>query len=317
VTDFSIIIPVRNDARRLADCLKSLRAAAQPGVEVIVADNGSVDDSPSVARRGGARLLELPDRNVSSVRNSAARSAQGSVLAFVDADHLVGTSWLSAARSCLQEADTGAVGAAYLPPPDGTWVQRMYGALRGQTVGRTETRWLGSGNMVVRRVAFEAVGGFDETLEACEDVDLCQRLRAAGWRVVADERLESTHLGDPPTLKALFKAERWRGRDNVRVSMRGGLTLRDFPSLAAPILALAAVIGAVVAIALAPAWGIKSFWIATTFLALGSVLPLLQAVRLSIRARGLRDLPASVVVAFVYTAARAAALVLPGRHHRR
>ena len=41
--------------------------------------------------------------------------------------------------------------------------------------------WLGSGNMAVRRSAFEEVGGFDTTLETCEDVDLCRKLRARGY----------------------------------------------------------------------------------------------------------------------------------------
>ena len=83
-----------------------------------------------------------------------------------------------------------------------------------------------SGNLAVKRTAFQAIGGFDAALEACEDVDFCQRLRRAGWRLVGDERLESVHLGDPPTLAALFRAERWRGRDNLRVSLRGPLDAR-------------------------------------------------------------------------------------------
>ena len=44
--------------------------------------------------------------------------------------------------------------------------------------------WLGSGNLAVSRTAFELVGGFDTSLETCEDVDFCHRLRAKGQRVV-------------------------------------------------------------------------------------------------------------------------------------
>src|SRR5205823_2418050 len=127
------------------------------------------------------------------------------------------------------------VGALCLAPPTGTWVQRTYGALRGRTKGRADVLWLGSGNMAIRRDVFEQLGGFDAALETCEDVDLCQRARDAGWRVVADERLENVHLGDPSTLSKLFMSERWRGGDNLRVSFRSSLTIRSMPSIIVPI----------------------------------------------------------------------------------
>ena len=98
-------------------------------------------------------------------------------LAFVDADHEIAPTWTKAAVASLAEDVDGAAGALCVPPPEGTWVQQMYGALRGRTRGRSEVTWLGAGNLAVRRTAFMQVGGFDATLESCEDVDLCHRLR--------------------------------------------------------------------------------------------------------------------------------------------
>jgi hypothetical protein len=317
VTDLSVVIPVRNDAVRLARCLASLGTPRDAAVELIVADNGSTDASSRVASQAGARVLSLPGHNVAWVRNTAARESAGPLVAFIDADHEVDGGWLTIARQSFDEADIGAVGAAYLPPEDGTWVQRMYGALRGRTIGRGPARWLGSGNMVVRLAAFDAIGGFDEGLEACEDVDFCQRLRAAGWRVLADERLRSTHHGDPPTLAALFRAERWRGRDNVKVSLRGGLSLRDVPSLAAPMLMLAAMLALVATPLLAYAFGLRGLWVAGAFVAAGLALPFLHAVRIAGRARAAGGLGQALAVALVYHSARALALVSPGGHHRR
>ena len=205
---FSIIVPVRDDATRLRRCLQSIRSNGLPGgtTEIIVADNGSRDDSPTVAADAGARVLSLPDLRVSALRNSAAAAASGDVLAFVDADHELAPGWMAAADDCMRDPAIAAAGALYVDPPAGTWVQQMYGALRGRTQGRHDTEWLGSGNMIVRKEAFERVRGFDVSLEACEDVDLCRRLRSAGFRIVADERLRSIHHGDPPTLRALFRA---------------------------------------------------------------------------------------------------------------
>jgi glycosyltransferase involved in cell wall biosynthesis len=195
---FSFVIPVLNDARRLATCLQSIRRnlSADGSVEIVVVDNGSIDGSPDVARRFGASVVVAEGR-VSELRNIGAARATGDVLAFVDADHEIGAGWLVAAREVLGKPRVGAVGATYRPPLHGTWVQQAYGQLRGHAAGQHEVDWLGSGNLAVWRHAFEQVGGFDISLEACEDVDLCQRIRAAGHRLVSDARLDTIHHGDP------------------------------------------------------------------------------------------------------------------------
>jgi GT2 family glycosyltransferase len=170
--------------------------------------------------------------------------------------------------------------------------------------------------MIVRRRAFEQVDGFDEHLEASEDVDLCQRLRAAGWQLIADERLKSTHYGDPLTLGALFRAERWRGRNNIQVSVRNGLTWRDLPSVLAPVIGIAAALVLAISPLLVWAFGVRALWAIAGVLAASLVLPTLTAIRMMMRARAIGAAPQALAVAFVYHAARAAALVAPGRHHR-
>jgi glycosyltransferase involved in cell wall biosynthesis len=168
----SFIIPVKNDARRLRRCLETIarNRSATFDLDVIVADNGSTDGSREVARVAGAGVLSLPGLRVSELRNRGAASATGTVLAFVDADHEIVPTWVASAIDALEEVGVGAVGALYSAPTHGSWVQGMYGALRGRTVGRHDASWLGSGNLAVGRDAFEAIGGFDASLEACEDV---------------------------------------------------------------------------------------------------------------------------------------------------
>lgn len=99
----------------------------------------------------------------------------------------------------------------------------MYDRLRRHQGGVRDTGWLPSGNLVVRTEVFRQLGGFDTSLETCEDVDLCQRLVAGGGRLMETDRMHSTHFGDPATLRALFFGELWRGRDNLKVSLRGPL----------------------------------------------------------------------------------------------
>ena len=163
----SFVIPVKDDADRLRHCLTTIAANAYPreAVEVIVADNGSTDASAQVAIEAGATVQHVPGCRVSEVRNRAAATASGAIIAFVDSDHEISRTWIDAAVDSLTEQRVGAVGALCRPPSNGTWVQRMYGVLRGRTVGRSDVEWLGAGNMAVSSEAFFSVGGFDQALE--------------------------------------------------------------------------------------------------------------------------------------------------------
>jgi GT2 family glycosyltransferase len=315
----SFIIPVRDDAARLKRCLGSITRDDMAGLsEILVVDNGSTDDSIAVSRAEGARVIVVPEGRVARLRNEGSSAARGDLLAFVDADHELGAGWLSAALETMQPPDVGAAGALYLAPRDGTWVQRMYGALRGRTVGRSEAHWLGSGNLIVRRKAFEALGGFDVTLESCEDVDLCERLRGAGWRLLADERLISIHHGDPASLTKLFRAERWRGRDNLTITLRHGLTLRDVPSVVVPVvIALSAGVAACAAIAVPFAGGRAVVVLAGS---VGAILAFCGLRGLRVAASGGARTFISLLQAFAvgatYELARAAAVVTRASHHR-
>ena len=233
----SFIVPVRNDAARLDLCLRSIRrnGQARDQIEIIVVDNGSVDESAAVARRHGARVLVVGQGSVARLRNEGARQASGEMLAFVDADNEIADGWVEAAVDCLQMPEVGAAGALYEAPPDGTWVQRAYGYLRGTPRDRREVIWLGSGNLAVIRAAFERLGGFDTSLDTCEDVDFCHRLRTHGLRVISDARLKSIHHGDPRTLGEVLTSERWRGRDNLRVTFRRPISWASVPSAIVPL----------------------------------------------------------------------------------
>jgi len=313
----SFVIPVRNDAVRLRRCLETIADNVFPGdrVEVIVADNGSTDGSDRVAREAGAVVLSLPGLRVGALRNRAARAARGDILAFVDADHEIDRRWIaSAVDAFAQQPWVGAVGALCHAPADGTWVERAYDAFRDHAPESREVHWLGSGNLAVRRKAFEEVGGFDESLEACEDVDLCRRLRARGHRIVADERLWNVHLGDPRTLDELFRKELWRARGNLKVSLRGPLALRDLPSVVIPVLQLGLAVALVVGIAAAPLGALPVAAVAAM-----SIVGLsgLRAARM-LRRTGARS-PGRVLrffaVALVYDLARALGLVARAQHH--
>lgn len=312
----TFVIPVRNDGVRLARCIASIHASAGAvPIRVLVADNGSTDDTVARARAAGAEVVELPGLRVGAVRNEAAQVAGSGLLGFVDSDHELGPGWIAAALDVMEDERVGGTGCVCHAPPGGTWVQRIYDALRGRPRGRQDVEWLGAGNMVVRADVFASLGGFDVSLEACEDADLCNRLRAAGWRLVSDERLENIHYGDPSTLGRLFKSELWRGRDNLRVTLRGPLTWRAMPSLLVPIANLVAIIGLLVSPLRAPALG--GLALGAPALVLGGTIAL-RSLRIfaALERRSLLDPWRALAVGATYEIARALALVWRAPHHR-
>jgi Glycosyl transferase family 2 len=302
----SFIIPVRDDAARLDECLRRIAEHVPAGgaVEIVVADNGSRDGSAAVARRFGATVVELPGFRVGELRNRAAAAACGRILAFVDADNEIGADWIPAALDALRTPRVGAVGAPYVPPTPSTWVQRLYDRLRRHPRGREAVDWLGSGNLAVRRDAFEAVGGFDATLETCEDVDLCRKLRTRGYVLLADERMRNVHHGDPQTLGQVFTGELWRGRDNVRVSLRPPLSRRTLASAIVPVVNLAAAAMVVVGL-LAHSRG--GLWLAAGSAALVLVMVALRA-SLMLRPSWTSEWARALAVAAAYEAGRALAI---------
>lgn len=314
----SFVVPVRNDAVRLETCLRSI-ARNSPNsehIEMIVVDNGSTDGSAEVARRFGADVLRIENVRVAELRNQGAGHARADVLAFVDADNEIAAGWVYAALECLRLPQVGIVGALYQAPVDGTWVQRTYGHLRGTPTGHHEADWLGSGNLAVSRAAFESVGGFDTTLETCEDVDLCHRIRARGFRIISDARLKSIHHGDPRTLLEVFSSERWRGRDNLRVSFRRPIAWSAVPSAILPIVQTVALgvgtLGLLTAL-LTPWVGLLLVGASLLGFAGATSLRVMRAARRSGPRRTVGML-AAFVVASVFDVARALALVSPAPH---
>jgi glycosyltransferase involved in cell wall biosynthesis len=314
----SFIVPVRNGRRTLARCLRSIAANDYPRdrVEIIVADNGSTDGSRDLGRAAGAIVLDLPNLSPAELRNRAAGVASGRVLAFVDADHEIASDWITSALDALSGQSVGAAGAQYHPPSPATWVQRGYDALRGHVTGRRDVEWIGSGNLAVWKSVFERIGGFEPALVTCEDVDFCRRLRATGFRIIADDRLHTTHFGDPRTLAELFRGELWRGRDNLRVTLRRPLSLRSLASLVVPAADLV-LIGAVTGAAV---WGGPQR-AALVAVASGAAILTFAALRTfaKLRASTLTaiELGQVLVVAAVHDVARAFALMFRARHTMR
>lgn len=311
----SFVIPVRNDAARLDRCLASIVRNEYPRnlVEIIVVDNESTDGSANAARAYGAIVIKSTGDSVAQHRNRGARAALGGIIAFADSDHEITGNWIGTAVDALSDPTVAAAGAPCLTQPSPNWVQEQYDGLRSRPVQREDVSWLGSGNLAVKRSVFERIGGFNTSLIACEDVDLCNRITATGFRIVADPGLRSIHFGDPRTLKALFYGELWRGRDNLRVTFAGPRTFRHLRSALIPIGVLGLLAATVVAIA-------TGYVLLALSCALAAITPAsIKAAYMRKRQmrRGPMAAAQALAVAVVFDLARALAILGGGSHRAR
>lgn len=233
----SVIIPAKNEEIHLGNCLQSLSDLDFPKdqYEIIVADNGSEDSTPGIARSYNARIVCVPAAGtIAAVRNAGAGQAKGEILVFLDADCTVAKDWLKKAEHYFHKKDIACFGSSPVIPENPTWVERAWFLVRECKEEVREREWQESTNMFVPKEIFEKVGGFNEKLTTCEDVDLSYRLAKFG-RILADKRIVAIHHRDPKTIKEFFLKEKWRGKSNYTGLLQHGLKMSELPSLLLPL----------------------------------------------------------------------------------
>lgn len=171
----SIIIPVLNEAPRLAAFLQKLRPLRQRGVRVVVVDGGSDDDTLVIAREHADLALTAP-RGRASQMNAGAAACPAEVLLFLhadtqlpaNADHLVRRAML--ARFGWGRFDVQIEGRS-----------AMFKVVA--TAMNLRSRWFGIATgdqaLFVRRSLFEGIGGFPD-IALMEDIELSRRLKSHG-----------------------------------------------------------------------------------------------------------------------------------------
>jgi mycofactocin glycosyltransferase len=192
----SIIIPVKDRAEDLRNCLNSLAQLDYPVArrEIIVVDDGSSDATPQVALELGAVLVNSGEvgGGPAAARNKGAAAASGEILAFIDSDCTASPQWLQELLPVFAEPEVAAVGGWVDGMHHSVPLDRYEAVMSSLNLGRRamtggaggDTFYLPSCNLLVRRVAFVAAGGFRAELHVGEDVDLTWRLRDAGRSIV-------------------------------------------------------------------------------------------------------------------------------------
>ena len=205
----SIVIPCFRQGRFLADAVGSALGQTEASVEVIVVNDGSDDDTETVARRFGDRIRYCRQANggLSAARNRGLAMATGPYVLFLDADDVLdprAVGWLVTAAAGREDV-LCVMGYAYfdgtrpvaadrpdgLPPRDGALEARLLTWNFGPPH-----------SYLCSRVMLAANGGFDETLDSrgCEDWDAWIRLVVAGATVVPVHEIGAHYRQHPDSM---------------------------------------------------------------------------------------------------------------------
>lgn len=243
----SIVVPVRNEERDLGSTLDALLTQQYPQsrFEILVVDGDSQDGTPALVagyaeRSASIRPLRNPRRGVAAGRNIGFRAARGELIVIVDGHSIVdGPRWLSKLASAFAETGADCVGYPQVLAVNGSSMQRAVALARASAVGRHPDSFnytAGSGfvpaygaAVAYRRAVFDVVGGFDESFDAAEDMELNYRVDRAGLRCFFTSAI-SARYQPRATSAALFR-QQWRyGRGRVRLwrKHRGTFALTTF-----------------------------------------------------------------------------------------
>ncbi|NUQ11911.1 MAG: glycosyltransferase family 2 protein, partial [Gemmatimonadaceae bacterium] len=179
----SVLIPCYQAAAYLGEALQSVFAQSRPPDEIIVVDDGSTDDTASVAREAGrgVRYQRQEHAGIAAARNRAVRLASHELVAFLDADDVWPPSSV-ADRLAVLETDPGLGGASglveqFISPELPDEVRRTLTFVPGASPARV------AGAMLLRRALFDQVGLFQARFRVGETIDWVARADAAGVRL--------------------------------------------------------------------------------------------------------------------------------------
>jgi GT2 family glycosyltransferase len=185
----SVVVCAYNAADTLDDCLNALTGLKYPDFEIILVNDGSKDATGEVARRhAGVRVIDIPNGGLSAARNVGLDAATGEIVAYTDADTRADEDWLTFLVQPFINSDVVASGGPnVVPADDPPMAQSIARAPGGPTHVLLDDRiaeHVPGCNMAFRREALLAIGGFNPIyLRAGDDVDVCWRLQAKGWRI--------------------------------------------------------------------------------------------------------------------------------------
>jgi glycosyltransferase involved in cell wall biosynthesis len=226
--DLSFVIPCLNEQDSIRQTLLDIKrnVPSELSYQIIVVDNGSVDQTVVIAEELGARVLIRPKVSVSELRNIGVSNAMGKLVVFIDADISLTEEWKNHIFKYYKNAinDKTVYGSNCTPTGNegilnSCWFSPM--------AAKVNTSYVATGHMIISKSHFEKIGGFDPQLKTGEDYEFSQRARGRGFAIKNVPELRVVHLGFPSTVRKFFEREAWHGQGDL-ASFKTAFTSKVF-----------------------------------------------------------------------------------------
>lgn len=181
--EITVVIPAYNEARLLRACLNAPGLRVTKGAaRIVVADNGSSDDTVGIARECGAEVVRASRRGAAAARNAGIATADTEYIAFIDADCVAREGWLDELYRALSESSHAGVGGRMIWRARRARAADFYNLYyKGNAVvTREQPSMLQTSNSLFRRSVLDEVNGFCSAVRWCEDVEFCIRIGSRG-----------------------------------------------------------------------------------------------------------------------------------------
>ncbi|TGC08021.1 glycosyltransferase [Methanolobus halotolerans] len=200
----SVITPVYNDPEGLADTLQSLvkQDYPQDSFEIIVADNGSIDETLDVAKRFLQEYPKLMEIVIESeiqssyaARNKGIKAAKGEIIAFIDADMSVEKDWLTKVSSSIDRYDAYYLSCKVDLFSESNSLSASYNKLSGFPIEEyiNNRHFAPTCCLIVRKKVFDDIGFFDSNLISSGDYEFGNRVYNSGYKLHYDSDIVMKH----------------------------------------------------------------------------------------------------------------------------
>lgn len=239
MTDVTFIIPHKGRDDMLMQTLDSIAALT---IENLVVEIIVVSQNQSASERLLQKQETLPlkvlfnesEQTISRSRNVGVKAAQGSYLAFLDADIDLAPNWLTEMMATIQQPDIVLASAMQRNSDDAPPLERIRTALSNAHLDTTVT-FLPGRNLFLAKETFLQVGGFPEHLVTCEDYYFTERVAQLGG-LFYTSKTDYVHIGEDKEFIPMFKKEIWRGQSNLASIKGRNIPLSEWPSFFVPVI---------------------------------------------------------------------------------
>jgi glycosyltransferase involved in cell wall biosynthesis len=221
----SVVVCSYNGAKLLRECLGSLLEVEYPNFEIILVDDGSTDETPSIAAEySEIRYIRQDNLGLSVARNVGAEAARGEIVCYTDSDCVADKDWLYYLVDTMQRLGVDAIGGPNLPPPSDEWTARCVAASPGGPshvmIDDRFAEHVPGCNMAFRRKTLLEMGGFDAQFrQAGDDVDICWRFLDAGMNIgFAPAAIVWHHRRN--TVRAFLRQQKGYGRSEAMLTFK-------------------------------------------------------------------------------------------------